>query len=385
LGGTITSCGDLYDNQPVASPGGYDQAALQDTTFVISAKSGVSPLAIQVADLDGDLTLLTCTSLPAVLDTTTNFEFALQLSKESDFSTYVDVNSQFNGEVGGDVSVNGQVLNDTLLSFNNAVEEQTVYARLLVFIVKNGLKTVKASDIVSLQITPYKNPLMPYYEVTPKPYYIIGLADGNWNNSVAGLGVSIYPMSVVSGNAYDVNGNGTFTYTGYFSASRSFKLIRDIGSWDEQWGMTGTAYKHNDSGAGNISVPADGYYTITLNSIDNTLTVEASSVAPTSYNQIGFIGGFNGWGSDVVMSGSESTNNHMWYTTLPFADAGQGKFRADGGWTISWGTPSQTGDGDPAYMLTGLGVQDGKNIGYEAGTYTLLFNDIDGCYWFVKN
>jgi len=78
--------------------------------------------------------------------------------------------------------------------------------------------------------------ILPYTAVTPRPYYIIGMANGGWNNSVSGLGVSIYPMSVVPGDKYNLAGDGEFTFTGYFWASRGFKLIRDLGNWDEQWG-----------------------------------------------------------------------------------------------------------------------------------------------------
>jgi hypothetical protein len=35
-------------------------------------------------------------------------------------------------------------------------------------------------------------------------------------------------------------------------------------------------------------------------------------------------------------------------------------------------------------MFTGIGKKEGKNIGVKAGTYVVLFNDIDGGYWFFK-
>lgn len=226
--------------------------------------------------------------------------------------------------------------------------------------------------------------LKPYTAVTPKPYYIIGMANGAWNNSASGLGISIYPMTVLSGSKYNANGDGIFTFTGYFWASRGFKLIRNLGDWNEQWGIKDGVFVHNDGGSSDIKVAADGYYTITLNSITNTMTMAASAITPTSYAKIGLIGGFNGWGGDIVMSPCEASNNHNWYTTVTFTGDDQGKFRANGGWDMNWGTPSQTADGDPLYSFTGIGKKDGKNIGVKAGTYTVLFNDIDGGYWFFK-
>lgn len=169
--------------------------------------------------------------------------------------------------------------------------------------------------------------IMPYTATTPRPYYIIGMANGAWSNSAAGLGVSIYPMSVITGNKYNTTGDGEFTFTGYFWASRGFKLIRDLGNWDEQWGIKDGVYVHNDGGSTDIKVAADGYYTITLNSITNTMTMIPALVAPTQYTTIGLIGGFNGWGGDVVMTAAESTNNHIWYTTQTFTTDGSCKFR----------------------------------------------------------
>ena len=220
--------------------------------------------------------------------------------------------------------------------------------------------------------------ILSYTSVTPRPYYIIGMANGAWNNSKAGLGVSIYPMSVVSGDKYNLAGDGEFTYTGYFWASRGFKLIRDIGSWDEQWGGSSnniTKPLHNDGGSSDFKVPTDGYYTITLNSITNTFSMVPASVSPTSYAKIGMIGGFNSWGGDVNMTPCESSNNHMWYATYTFPSDTEGKFRANADWGINWGNST---------FPVGLGTGGGPNVPIKAGTYTVLFNDISGCYYFIK-
>ena len=215
--------------------------------------------------------------------------------------------------------------------------------------------------------------IMPYTATTPRPWYIIGLANGGWNNSAAGLGVSIYPLSVISGNKYNTAGDGEFTFTGYFSASRGFKLIRDLGNWDIQWGMSAGTLVHNNGGAGNITVSADGYYTISLNSITNTITMAAAAVTPTTYTKVGLIGGFNGWGTDLLMTPCETVNNHMWYITTTFATDTELKFRADADWGKNWGA---------AQFPVGIGVNNGSNIPVKAGTYTVLFNDIDGTYYF---
>ncbi len=386
IGLAFTACEDPYANQLVAEPGGYEQGAKQDANFVVALKTGVSPIAIQVTQLPNSFALLTCTSLPTLIDTAAVLSYKLQISNKADFSTYVNMTSTYSGKVNEDIKIGYQELNDKLLAYNNAVAEQTLYARVMAVINSGGLQTAVTSSVLSFKATPYKNPLKSYTEFTPRPYFIIGMANGAWDNSAAGLGVSIYPMTVVPGEYFNAAGDGMFTYTGYFWASRGFKLIRDLGNWDEQWGGTNndiTQPKHNDGGSSDFKVPADGYYTLTLNSVDHILTIVPATVTPTSYAQIGMIGGFNGWGGDVVMSPCETSNNHNWYTTITFTGADQGKFRANGGWDINWGTTSQN-DGDPLYSFTGIGTQNGKNIAVSAGTYVVLFNDIDGGYWFFK-
>ncbi|MFV0470942.1 MAG: SusE domain-containing protein [Paludibacteraceae bacterium] len=228
--------------------------------------------------------------------------------------------------------------------------------------------------------------ILPYYielqDALPIPYYIIGMADGGWNNGVGGLGISIYPLSLSPGFEYDKKtGAGKFVFTGYFWASRGFKLIRDLGSWGEQWGSSDGSIGnlvHNDGGSSDIKVPSDGYYTITLNTIDNTLNVVSAPITPTIYNQLGIVGDLNSWGNDIFMTPSEGSNNHIWYTTVTFGtdyQVGGGiKFRANADWGTSWG-----GDSFP-YALS----PSGSNILYKAGTYIVLFNDVDGNYYFFK-
>ena len=213
-----------------------------------------------------------------------------------------------------------------------------------------------------------------YAVVTPRLYYIVGLGDGNWTNSVLGLGKSLIPLNIVSGNKYNNSGDGEFSYTGYFNASRPFKLIRDLGSWSESWGMTGNEYVHN--AGNNITVPVDGYYTINLNSINNTLTIVPNSIIPTNYTSIGLTGDFNSWSTDITLTPTETSNNHIWYGTFS-SDSGTGgcKFRANGSWTFNWGSVN---------FPYGISSQNGANILYQAGNYTVIFNDIDGTFYFIK-
>jgi len=217
----------------------------------------------------------------------------------------------------------------------------------------------------------------PYSAVTLRPWFLVGAAigDGAWNNSTAGLGVSLFPLSVVAGNVYNSTGDGIYTYTGYFKGGLGFKLIRDVSSWNESWGMTGSNYVHN--GGDNISVTTDGYYTINLNSILNTLTIVPAAAPTASYASMGLIGDatVGGWNADVVMTPGQATNNHVWYTTTTLTTGGC-KFRANGAWTDNWGSSD---------FPVGLGVNgNSSNYPAKAGNYKAIFNDITGCYYFIK-
>ena len=232
-----------------------------------------------------------------------------------------------------------------------------------------------------MNIKPYVLPLFPYTEVSPRLWYIVGLG-GNWDNSVAGLGSSLVPLSLSAGKKYNLSGDGEFKYTGYFKASDGFKLLRNIGDWaNDLWGMTGSNYVHN--GGGNITVPSDGYYTITLNSIDNKLSIDKVTVTPATYTSVGLIGAFNGWATDVALTGNAGTSKHVWYTTYTFTAESQCKLRANSAWDINWGSAGST-DGNPLYSKVGIAVIGGKNFIETTGTYAVILNDIDNCYFFIK-
>lgn len=237
------------------------------------------------------------------------------------------------------------------------------------------------SNVIKLQVKPYFVLLKP---VDPRPYFIIGLADGGWNNSFEGIGSSVYPMNLIDGYKYDPEtGAGEFEFVGYFESTRTFKLIRDLGSWGEQWGNADADgidnFVHNDGGSKNFMVPASGYYKITLNSLTNTLTIVAADISPKVHGTIGLVGDINGWGNDVVMTPVEPNSefNHVWYTTYTFdADATEGvKFRADSDWADNWGGKDFPYSASPS----------DDNIMYKAGTYTIIFNDVSGTYYFFEH
>ncbi len=264
---------------------------------------------------------------------------------------------------------------------DNLPETQDVYVRFLANIPVSGgaVEPVGAiySNVVKLTVVPY------YVMLQDAPielWYLIGscVGDGAWSNDPAALGKSIIPMNIVDGYDYDsATGQGELTFTGYLTTD-GFKLIRVPGSWNDQWGQ-GAAFGEfvkNDGGSGNISVPANGYYTVTLNTKDDVLKVEAAEIAPAVYAGMCMSGDFNGWGDTEMVAvntvASVAANNHVWSATVTLSDGGL-KFKIPGSWDANWGA-----DGFPY----GVGVNNGPNIPAVAGTYVVVFNDITGHYHF---
>lgn len=254
-------------------------------------------------------------------------------------------------------------------------DTQVVYIRVYASV--SGYYPIE-SNVVQLTVVPY------YVELGDadiEMWYLLGscIGDGSWSNSsAANVGVSIIPMSIVEDYTYDSNGQGELTYTGYLTTD-GFKLIQEIGSWDYQWGSSdgGTTGVKNDGGSSNICVPSDGYYTITLNTATDELTIVEADITPTIYSTMLISGDFNSWGSEEMSAVNTVTSayNHIWTYTINTPDEDTTcKFLQDG-WDPNWGAE------DFPY---GIGVSNGANIPITAGNWVITFNDIDGSYQFTS-
>ncbi|WP_182513240.1 SusE domain-containing protein [Rufibacter quisquiliarum] len=235
------------------------------------------------------------------------------------------------------------------------------------------------SAVTTLAVTPYL--AEPEYPVI----YLVGAAaENDWNNSKA------TPFF------RDETDPFVYTLTSKLKAG-DFKLLGMLGKWGPAWGMDAKINatsatikfrpKESDPDVPNFTglIPADGYYTITVSLRNNTLTVEpygAGAGAPT-YNSIGILGEFNGWGNDVMMTNS-TFNPHLWYgeVTLPAkADPkalSELKFRVDKDWGTNWGA------GADQTLWYGKGTPGSPNLKMQPGTYKVQFNDLTGNYVLVK-
>ena len=142
--------------------------------------------------------------------------------------------------------------------------------------------------------------------------------------------------------------------------------------------MVDGAIALNNGDGGNIRVTDAGYYEITVNSDTYEVTVEKLDITPGVYNQIGMPGDYQGWNpaENLMTPVNTKAENHDWIVKgLTFTQAALVKFAADGDWTVNWGSKA---------FPVGEGTQDGDNINANIGTYTVMFNDILGYYYFME-
>lgn len=201
--------------------------------------------------------------------------------------------------------------------------------------------------------------------VDPETWYLVGscIGDGSWSTgSVDCVGVSLYPMAATE--------DGICSYTGYFTTD-GFKLIKEVDSWDYQWGYS-DGYVKNDGSSGNITVSSEGYYTVTLDYQNDVLSIEPYTATVTEYEEIGVSGDFNSWGYEAMTLCTGST--HLWQYEISSDTDTTLKFLVDG-WSPNWGAED---------FPSGAGVNNGANIPVTAGSYIVIFNDIDGGYTFIS-
>ena len=253
-------------------------------------------------------------------------------------------------------------------------EKQTVYVRCSA--VTAGAKTIY-SNVVSLDVNPY------YIELADAPieiWYLVGegIGSADWDNGAGSVATGgLIPMYPIMGNEYDKRtGQGEIEYAGYFVGGKGFKLVKIPGKWDDQWGKNGDDFVKNDGGSGNITVDADGYYRIRLNTATDELVIEPFDGTVGVHTMMGMPGDYQGWDTGANLMNAMSTNveNHDWYLmSVTYEDTAL-KFAADNAWDVNWG------GNDFPY---GIGSQNGPNIPIAAGTYNVFFNDILGTYNFV--
>ena len=378
----FTACEDDNDSNPVVQ---------QPTTFELNTPS----LSGNVYDLENSSTLRLTYKQPDYGYTAAVTYYA-QVSMDDTWvdgteeteATYTELNGN---STTCEIEVEAAQIDRAIMVMggydesNVPTEPITVYIRMRATLVSGY---VCYSNSLALSVMPY---YMPVVDAEPELWYLTGdcIGDGSWtNNGMEDIGVSLVPMSLIDGYEYDATtGQGEIQFTGYFLAGKGFKLIKTPGSWDNQWGNSAAAGidapVKNDGGSSNLSVPTSGYYTVKLNTATDILTVEAADEAPVYHIQIQ--GDFNGW-TDAAMTSVNTVagmNNHIWKyeldatggdTTAKFKIA-PGEGGSTNGWGVNWGGTN---------FPYGFGSNGGANIPVTAGHYNIIFNDIDGFYYFYS-
>lgn len=282
---------------------------------------------------------------------------------------------------------------------DNVPAELDAYVRVNAFILEgtNRLNPI-ASNSVQLKVKPYYVELK---DATPIMWYLVGnMFGGKWAGDKI-TGTDNLPMFLKPNFAYDKKtGAGEIEYTNYFltgayndkaeCADAGFKILPASFSWDYSMnadgGKAGTIVYRGDTGSdgGHIVAPEAGYYTVTINTANNTATmVKYEDEVNKTYGTIQIAGSFNEWADTPMLPyNTEGVENHAWYYVMevPAGETAQFKFKIAGSWDTSWGYGKADGD----INMFGKCEAGGKNLGLAEGKYVISFNDITGAFSIVK-
>lgn len=277
--------------------------------------------------------------------------------------------------------------------------EQDAYVRVNAFILEgtNRLNPI-ASNSVQLKVKPYYVELK---DATPIMWYLVGnMFGGKWAGDKI-TGTDNLPMFLKPNFAYDKKtGAGEIEYTNYFLTGTyndkaecddaGFKILPASFNWDYSMnadgGKAGTIVYRGDTGSdgGHIVASEAGYYTVTINTANNTATmVKYEDEVNKTYGTIQIAGSFNEWTDTPMLPyNTEGVENHAWYYVMevPAGETAQFKFKIAGSWDTSWGYGKADGD----INMFGKCEAGGKNLGLAEGKYVISFNDITGAFSIVK-
>lgn len=307
-----------------------------------------------------------------------------------------------------DISASAEEMDKALVKILKWTEadvpaEQEMYVRVNAYILEgtNHLNPV-ASNSVKLNVKPYYIELK---DAVPTMWYLVGNMFGaKWAND-KNIGVDALPMFLKPNFSYDKKtGAGEIEYTNYFLTGdyndkaecdgAGFKILPSDFNWDysmnailnnEISAKKGTIENRNGGADGGHIVAAEaGYYTITINTADNTAKMEKYEGNVTNYGTIQIATSLDDFASDTPMLpyNTEGVENHAWYYVMdvPAGQTVSFKFKIAGSWDTNWGY----GAADGAINMYGKCEANGHNIGLTEGKYVISFNDITGAFSIVK-
>ena len=279
----------------------------------------------------------------------------------------------------------------------NVPAEQEMYVRVNAFILEGTSRLNPiASNSVKLNVKPYYIELK---DAVPTMWYLVGNMFGAKWAGTKSIGVDALPMFLKPNFSYDKKtGAGEIEYTNYFLTGdyndkaecdgAGFKIMPSSFNWDYSMNANGATKgtivnRNGGSDGGHIVAETAGYYTITLNTADNTAKMVKYEGNVTNYGTIQISGSFNDWADTPMLPyNTEGVENHAWYYVMdvPAGETAQFKFKIEGSWDTSWGYGAEDG----AINMYGKCDAGGKNIGLAEGKYVISFNDITGSFSIVK-
>lgn len=279
----------------------------------------------------------------------------------------------------------------------NVPATQEMYVRVNAYILEGTSRlNPVASNSVKLTVKPYYIELK---DAVPTMWYLVGNMFGaKWAGNKS-IGEDALPMFLKPNFSYDKKtGVGEIEYTNYFLTGdyndkaevdgAGFKIMPSSFNWDYSMNADGATKgtivnRNGGSDGGHIVAPEAGYYTITINTADNTAKMEKYEGAVNDYGTIQITGSFNDWvDTPMLPYNTEGVENHAWYYVMdvPAGDPIQFKFKIAGSWDTNWGY----GPEDGTISMYGKCDAGGKNIGLAEGKYVISFNDITGSFSIVK-
>ena len=335
---TITSCDSDRDDNPI----------LDTSNMTTEFKLNTPAYANQLIDLATSNTVNFTWSQPNYgMTLATIYSFQLALSEdfkdavidaegnETTPANYADLSGSFVTVSGG---IGASAINRAIVGLAGWQEESEVpasmpvYLRCKAVLADNNVPAVY-SNVVKINVVPSFKVTTSYAEFI----YQVGDDSDGWS--------IVHPLrSAVVDDVF----NGI--YTGFTYLNTEFKFRSHQDSWDApDWGYGGEDGKL-EAQAGNIAVPAPGFYQMTVDLENLTYKLTLAS--------IGVIGSFNSWSGDELMT--YNAESGALEATISLTAGDEIKFRLNGAWDVNWG-------GD----LNNL-EQDGANIAIDAdGTYKI--------------
>ena len=302
-----------------------------------------------------------------------------------------------------DISASAEEMDKALVKIlkwteGNVPAEQEMYVRVNAYILEgtNHLNPI-ASNSVKLNVKPYYIELK---DAVPTMWYLVGNMFGaKWAGNKS-IGEDALPMFLKPNFSYDKKtGAGEIEYTNYFLTGdyndkaecdgAGFKILPSSFNWDNSMNANGATKgtiinRNGGSDGGHIVAETAGYYTITINTADNTAKMVKYEGDVNDYGTIQIATSLDDFASDTPMLpyNTEGVENHAWYYVMevPAGQTVSFKFKIAGSWDTNWGY----GAADGAINMYGKCEANGHNIGLAEGKYVISFNDITGSFSIVK-